>query len=201
MTRRSRLLALLGPVFVGLASAGVLSFSSMLAFVVVVTVGLPVVLVTALAAVLFFGIYCARRLRGKADEEQGFLIALSAGLALGLAILITSVVWTGPVLQAARAPVREMLAERVIERARQGPYQPKTRVLLRDIRALLSDSGEIWVYRDGPDVAVLFWDVRGILDSYSASIYSSDPERLPTPLLEELGPVHESGHWWRTVGE
>jgi hypothetical protein len=107
------------------------------------------------------------------------------------------------VVTAVRSPVRAALAERVIDRARLGGWRGAEEVQLDGAKRLLSDGGSIVVYSSQHGVSVLFWDVRGILDAYSASVYTTDTAAYQPPggVGAEYGLKRERGNWWKTVPE
>ncbi len=129
------------------------------------------------------------------------LLAVSCGTVAACLLFLPLSMVADEGARVVKRPVREMLAERVIERNRHADASGHHDIELEGYKKLLSDSGVVTVYRDSDVLAVWFWDVRGILDSYSASIYVSDSTgtRVPASLREMYRVEHESGHWWRAV--
>jgi len=203
MRLRAPIVVFLVPITVTLVLAVAFSLSSLLATIFFFSIGLPLAAVAALGSVALFIVYLMGRSSGRDPESLRLIGALSAGLALSLVIALPAARGADWIVHDARQPAREKLAERVISRAKQRGVDGRYELPLENVRALLSDGGTITVYVDDDGVSVWFWDVRGILDSYTASIYVSDAEAAQPPggVGTDYDVRHDSGHWWRPVAE
>ena len=101
------------------------------------------------------------------------------------------------VLRSLRSPV----AEELIANAKSSPLVRGERTITLPADDLwLSDSGEVMVFSDGLEFCVWFWDSRGLLGDYTASIYVPDESAAAPPGVYE--PVErESANWWSSCGD
>ena len=201
MRLRAATIVFLVPIAITLILAVVFSLSSLLAMIFFFSIGLPLAAIAALGSITLFVVYLTGRSSGRDPESLRLTGALAAGLAVSLVIALPAARASDWLVREARRPAREMLAERVISRAKQRGVEGRHELPLENFRALLSDGGTITVYVNDDGVSVWFWDVRGILDSYSASIYASDAGASTPPggVGSDEAVRHESGHWWRPV--
>lgn len=200
MDRRS-LLALVVPLALAWIVTLALSFSSQLEFMFVITMGIPLAVMAPLTSTILVAVSVNARIRGRDAASVRWMPALALSLVLAVLTFLPVLRLSASVVRELRRPARELLAERVIERARSRRLEGRHEVPLENARALLSDGGTIDVYVDGSGASVWFWDFHGILDSYAASIYVAEPNASAPPgrwIMDEK--VHqESAHWWRSL--
>jgi len=160
--------------------------------------------VVGLLGALTAGVVLIDALAARTDG-RGPRVALAVFCALiAGAVLFVPMTWAADsAMRIAKRPVRAIVAERIFERARGVQLTGSDDIRLEGPKSLLSDGGEITVYSDGDLTAVWFWDARGILGSYSASVYVSDSSgyRVPANLQADCAVEHETGHWWRAIAE
>lgn len=133
------------------------------------------------------------------------------GLALTLAAaLIIGTVGTPPVMNAAqdayrvfKQSPRATIATELIAHASREKWGSEHDFDLPEADQWLSDSGQVTVINDNGRFSVMFWDFRGILDSYTASLYSNDVGASAVPGGEVVDgePQYLGGHWWISRGD
>jgi len=198
------------PLLIAIA-AGIVLVAWALAAASAVTDVLSIMTIAPLAIVLVLGVgvwailaFLVGAWRVSTEGIAAFRLALTLVLALTVAI-----VGAQPVAQRAQDlrreaqhDQREAVARELIARAEQGDSPIGREVDLAPEQRWLSDSGQVLVFRDKSGASVLFWDFRGILDSYSAGLYAETPGPTASPggdfvdTLEFVG-----GHWWTAHGD
>ncbi|PKQ37732.1 MAG: hypothetical protein CVT59_05520 [Actinobacteria bacterium HGW-Actinobacteria-1] len=199
MSRRTNILAFVTPLMGASVLAILFSVSGSALTIFAFAGGIFLLPVAVIVAVVLFVSFLA--FRKSRPEYAAKLGATAAGLMLSV-ILALPLVWgAGWLVREIRRPVRAALAERVIDRAAANGWSGHEEIELEGFKRLLSDGGTIEVYSGADGTSVFFWDIRGILGDYTASLYATSSEGAEPPGgVSSVGSFErESEHWWRSL--